>query len=471
MTIAVSSVELEGVVDRRRPPAPEPLTEPLGPLALYRALRTNAVSAWRREAYEEPYIADRNILGGYVLLADPDLIRRVLIDNAANYPKDALQLEKLEPAVGRGLLTADGESWRLQRRTVAPLFQPQSVERYLAPMAASIDALLDRWARHAETGAVIDVAREMTSLTYDVISRTVFSHEIETPPDVMGEAITTYFDALGRIDLWDVLPLPRWLPRPAFIRAKPAQKIFREEVRRLLARRRARIEKGEALPDDLVTRLMNARDPETGAPLSDVVIHDNLVTFIGAGHETTANALTWTLFLLGEFSGADARMAAELKRVPADRTPGEGELAGMAVTRMILEESMRLYPPVPFMSREAIGPDLLGDAQVVRGTRIIIAPWVLHRHRKLWTDPDLFVPERFSPQRRAAIARFAYLPFGAGARICVGMTFAMQEAMLALAMIVRRFRVTLAEGTTVMPYARMTLRPLGGLPMRISARD
>jgi cytochrome P450 len=142
----------------------------------------------------------------------------------------------------------------------------------------------------------------------------------------------------------------------------------------------------------------------------------------------------------------------------------------MAVTRMILEESMRLYPPVPFMSREAIGSDRLGEAQVVRGTRIIIAPWVLHRHRKLWTDPELFVPQRFSPERRAAIPRFAYLPFGAGARICVGMTFAMQEAMLALAMMVRRFRVTLAEGTTVMPFARMTLRPLGGLPMRISAR-
>jgi cytochrome P450 len=471
MTIVVSSAELDGVADRRRPPAPEPLTRALGPLGLYRALRTNSVSAWRQEAYEEPYIADRNILGGFVLLGDPDLVRHVLIDNAANYPKDDLQLEKLEPAVGRGLLTADGESWRLQRRTVAPLFQPQSVERYLAPMAASLDVMLARWERHAETGAAIDVAQEMTTLTYDIISRTVFSHEIETPPHVMGEAITTYFDALGRIDLWDVLPLPRWLPRPAFIRAKPAQKIFREEVRRLLARRRARIAAGEALPDDLVTRLMNARDPETSKPLSDVVIHDNLVTFIGAGHETTANALTWTLFLVGEFPAADAAMAAEAKRVPAERAPGEGELAGMSATRMILEESMRLYPPVPFMSREAIGPDRLGEAQVMRGTRIIIAPWVLHRHRRLWTDPDLFVPERFSPERRAAIPRFAYMPFGAGARICVGMTFAMQEAMLALAMIMRRFRVTLVEGTSVMPFARMTLRPLGGLPMRISARE
>src|SRR5687768_7424066 len=222
-----------------RPPAPEPRQQPLGPLGLYRALRSNAISAWRAEAYEEPYIADRNMLGGYILLNEPDLIRRVFIDNAANYPKDGLQLEKLTPAVGRGLLTAQPESWRLQRRTVAPLFQPLAVERYLAPMAASVDEMLARWERHAAEGAIVDIAREMTALTYDIISRTVFSHEIETPADVMGEAITTYFDALGRIDLWDVLPLPRWLPRPAFIKARPAQKIFREEVRRMLDRRRA----------------------------------------------------------------------------------------------------------------------------------------------------------------------------------------------------------------------------------------
>ena len=455
----------------RRPPAPEPRVHRLGPLALYRALRTNSVTAWRAAAYEEPYIADRNMLGGYVLLNDPDLIRRVLIDNAANYPKDGLQLEKLTPAVGRGLLTSEAESWRLQRRTVAPLFQPQAVAGYLAPMAASVEQMLARWERHAEAGGTIDVAREMTALTYDIISRTVFSHEIETPAEVMGEAITRYFDALGRIDLWDVLPLPRFLPRPAFIRAKPAQKIFREEVRRMLERRRARIAAGVAVPSDLVARLIEARDPETGAPLTDAVIHDNLVTFIGAGHETTANALAWTLFLLSEFPDADARLAAEAKSVTDGRVPGADDLARLTQTRMILEESMRLYPPVPFMSREALGPDRLGDVAVTPGTRIIIAPWVLHRHRKLWPDADLFMPERFAPENRAKIPRFAYLPFGAGARICVGMTFAMQEALLALAMIARRFRATLVEGSPVMPFARMTLRPMNGLPMRIALRS
>ena len=282
----------------------------------------------------------------------------------------------------------------------------------------------------------------------------------------MGEAITTYFEALGRIDLWDVLPLPRWLPRPAFIKARPAQKIFRDEVLRLFERRRARIAAGESVPDDLVTRLINARDPETGAPLSDAVVHDNLVTFIGAGHETTANALTWTLFLLSEFREADARVAAE-----ATDAPDADALARLTDTRMILEEAMRLYPPVPFMSRAARSRDMIGEVAVAAGTRIIIAPWVLHRHRKLWPDADMFVPERFAPENRGRIPRFAYLPFGAGPRICVGMTFAMQEALLALTMIARRFRLTLAEGADVMPFARMTLRPMHGLPMRVEARS
>ena len=449
----------------RRPPAPEPRTVPLGPLGLYRALRANAITAWRAEAYEEPIIADRNMLGGYVLLNDPDLIRHVLVDNAANYPKDRLQLEKLTPAVGKGLLTADSDSWRLQRRVVAPLFQPTAIERYLAPMAASIEEMLARWESHAQSGAAIDVAREMTALTYDIISRTVFSHEIETPAEVMGAAITTYFEALGRIDLWDVLPLPRFLPRPAFIRARPAQKIFRDEVRRMLHRRRARIGESLGVPDDLVTRLIEARDPESGEPLSDAVIHDNLVTFIGAGHETTANALSWTLFLLSEFPDADARVAAEAREAPA-----QDDLARLTATRMILGESMRLYPPVPFMSRGVVAPDRLGDLEVTPNTRVIIAPWVLHRHRKLYQNADLFRPERFAPERRAHIPRFAYLPFGAGARICVGAAFAMQEMLLALSMIARRFRLTLAEGAQVMPLARMTLRPMHGLPMRVTRR-
>jgi cytochrome P450 len=449
------------IPDRRRPPAPLPRAVALGPLALYRALRANAVTVWRQEAFEAPFVADRGLIGDFVIVNDPDAIRRVFIDNAANYPKDRLQREKLGPAVGEGLLTSEAEEWRLQRRTVAPLFQPQAVQAYLATMAEAVDAMLARWTAD-ETR---DIAAEMTALTYDIIARTVFSSEIETSAEVMGAAITDYFEAMGRIDLWDVLPLPRWLPRPSLIGARGAVTVFREEVRRLLARRRARLTAGAALPDDLVTRLMNARDPETGAPLSDAVIHDNLVTFIGAGHETTANALGWTLFLLSEFPGADAAVAAEA----AGLAPGD--VAGLTRTRMVLEEAMRLYPPVPFLSRQAKGPDRFGEIEVRPGARIIIAPWVLHRHRALWQEPDLFAPERFAPERRAAIPRFAYLPFGAGPRVCVGNTFALQEALLVLAMVTRRFRLRLVDGAQVMPVARMTLRPAHGLPMRLEKRE
>ena len=456
--------------DRRRPPAPHPPARRLGALTLYRMLRTNPIATWRQEAYEAPVLADRGPMGAFVIVNRPDAIRHVFLDNAANYPKDALQLEKLEPALGHGLLTAEQDDWRFQRRTVAPLFQPPAVATYLPAMIAAVGGMLARWEVAAARGAILDGAREMTALTYEIISRTVFSNEIETGPDVMSAAVTRYFDTHGRIDLWDFLKFPSWLPRPAEWRVRPATRVFRGEVRRLLQRRRARQAAGEAVPDDLVTLLAAARDPETGGALSEDVIHDNLVTFMGAGHETTANALGWTLFLLSEFPWAFDRLAQEVDAVLAGRMPTVDDLAHLNAVRMTLEEAMRLYPPVPFLSRQSVGPDRIGDVEIAPGTLVIVAPWLVHRHRTLWHEPDLFEPERFSPERRASIPRFAYLPFGAGPRVCIGMGFAMQEALVALAMIVQRFRPCVLAGADVEPIARVTLRPSHGLPMRLERR-
>jgi cytochrome P450 len=456
--------------DRRRPAAPQPPQGKIGWVALYRGLRTNPITTWGQQAYEQPILADSGIMGPFVIVNRPDAIRHVFLDNAANYPKDAFQLEKLGPALGRGLLTSERDEWRFQRRTVAPLFQPSAVAAYLPVMADAVAAMLARWETAAAKGAVLDAAREMTALTYEIISRTVFSGEIETGADVMSAAITRFFDTHGRINLWDIVKLPRWLPRPAEWRVRPATRVFREEVRGLLQRRRARQAAGEAVPDDLVTLLAAARDPETGAALSEQTIHDNLVTFIGAGHETTANALGWTLFLLAEFPWAFDRMAQEVDVVLAGRVPTHDDLERLSVVRMTLEESMRLYPPVPFLSREAAGPDRVDGVEIAPGTLVIVAPWLVHRHRLLWQEPDLFEPERFAPERRAKIPRFAYLPFGAGARVCIGAGFAMQEALLALAMIVQRFRPHLVPGARVEPVARVTLRPARGLPMRFERR-
>ena len=456
--------------ERRRPAAPQPPQGKIGWVALYRGLRTNPITTWGEQAYEQPILADSGIMGPFVIVNRPDAIRHVFLDNAANYPKDAFQLEKLGPALGRGLLTSEREEWRFQRRTVAPLFQPSAVAAYLPVMADAVAAMLARWETAAAKGAVLDAAREMTALTYEIISRTVFSGEIETGADVMSAAITRFFDTHGRINLWDIVKLPRWLPRPAEWRVRPATRVFREEVRGLLRRRRARQAAGEAVPDDLVTLLAAARDPETGAALSEQTIHDNLVTFIGAGHETTANALGWTLFLLAEFPWAFDRMAQEVDAVLAGRVPTHDDLERLGAVRMTLEESMRLYPPVPFLSREAAGPDRIDGVEIAPGTLVIVAPWLVHRHRLLWQEPDLFEPERFAPERRAKIPRFAYLPFGAGARVCIGAGFAMQEALLALAMIVQRFRPHLVPGARVEPVARVTLRPARGLPMRFERR-
>jgi len=455
--------------DRRRPSAPLPLTGRLGPWRYYRALRTNPIKSWRQEAYEAPILVDRGPLSDIIVVNLPDAIRRVFLDNVGNYPKDRLQLEKLEPGLGRGLLTAESEDWKLQRRTLAPLFRPQAVTDYLPDMVGAVREHLARFEVAATEGATIDMAAEMTALTYEIISRTVFSSELQTSAEVMRAAISHYFAVLGRIDLWDFLKVPFWLPRPALWRVRSSTRVFRTEVHRLLKQRRAR-ETTAGAPRDIVTLLIQARDPETGSALSDRIINDNLVTFIGAGHETTANALGWTLFLLSEFPWAYDRLAQEVDAVLNGNAPAIEDIPKLVFTRMVIEEAMRLYPPVPFLSRQAVQPDRLGDVEVRPRSLVVVAPWVVHRHRLLWEKPDLFEPERFAPDRRALVPRFGYLPFGAGPRICIGAGFAMQEAVIALAMIAQRFRFRLTADAEVEPVAWITLRPWKGLPMRLERR-
>src|ERR1043166_3822713 len=252
--LAVGPLDDLPLRDRRRPPAPQPPRGKLGRLAIYRGLRNNPITTWGQDLYEKPIVVDRGLMGDFAIVNRPDAIRHVFLDNAANYPKDALQLEKLEPALGHGLLTAQRNEWRLQRRTVAPLFQPAAVGAYFPVMVDAVAEMLARWEAAAAEGTVLDAAREMTALTYQIISRTVFSNEIETGADVMSAAITRFFDTHGRVDLWDIEKLLRRLPRPAEFRVRPATRVFREEVRRLLQRRRERQAAGQSVPNDQIGR-------------------------------------------------------------------------------------------------------------------------------------------------------------------------------------------------------------------------
>ena len=462
--LAEPPIDVAAPPRRFRPPAPEPLRRPPDLFAFLKGARANPLTTWTQAHFEEPIIVSEGILGHVAVLSDPAAIRHVLVDAAAKYRKDDLQRRVLAPGLGEGLLTAEGETWRSQRRAMASLFTPRTVATFRAPMAEAADRLVRRLVRRRE-GRRIDAALEMTRVTLDVLERTIFTHGLSRDPDALSRAITRYFEAIGPIDPLDVLGLPGWIPRVGRLRARPALRFFDEVVGELIDARMAAIDRGEAAPRDLLTLLIEARDPETGQGLSDLEVRANVVTFIGAGHETTANALSWALYLVSQAPEVRERLEAEV-----DAAEDDADVAALPYTRAVVEEAMRLYPPVPFMSRSALEEDRIAGFRIPKGSLVMIAPWVLHRHKRLWRDPETFDPSRFLPEARGSIDRFAYLPFGAGPRVCIGASFALQEAVLVLARLARAMRLDLAPGHEVMPVHRVTLRPAGGLPMDVRLR-
>ena len=452
-----------------RPPAPAPLDEPLDLIDFLKAIRKNPLGSWMRDHFEQPIVAGDGVLGRVTTISAPQAIRHVLVDNAANYRKDELQRRVLAPGLGNGLLTAEGDEWRLQRRTLAPLFAPRNVASFWPAMVEAAERLVRRWRRRSN-GRVLDVSLEMTRVTLAVLERTIFTNGPAHDPDALGRAITRYFEAIGPLDPLDVFGFPEWLPRIGRIRARPAVRFFEEVVGELIATRKALLAEGGDAPRDILTLLLEAADPETGKGLGDYEVRANIVTFIGAGHETTANALSWSLYLLSQAPEMRERIEAEVDEVLGQRLIEPADLDRLVFTRAVLDEAMRLYPPVPFMSRAALREDSIDGLRIPKGSVVMIAPWVVHRHRRLWDEPDAFDPGRFLPERRGAIDRFAYLPFGAGPRVCIGASFALQEAVIVLAAIVRAARLDLADGHEVRPLHRITLRPEGGLPMKLLLR-
>jgi cytochrome P450 len=451
-----------------RPPAPVPRAKSLGPIGLLRVLRDNPLEAWTQAHFHKPAVAANLVLGHVVLLNEPSSVRRVLVDNTANYRKDSLQQRVLSAGLSNGLLAAEGDQWRSQRRTLAPMFALKTVMGFAPAMVDSAATLIERWRRLAP-GSLVDVVHEMTGVTIDVLERTIFSDGLGRHPDDVRHAMTTYFDTIGRIDPFDVLGLPSVLPRLTRWQARATLRFFDAAVDDIVAKRRRQLaEDPRRGPRDILTLLLEAQDPETGQGMSEEEVRANILTFIAAGQETTANALTWSLYLLSQSPEWRARVASE-----ADRELG-GPVDGLAErlmeTRAVIDEAMRLYPPIVAMSRSALGPDELAGLKIKRGSMVVIAPYVLHRHRLLWEHPDHFDPRRFLGERRSRIDRFAYLPFGVGARTCIGAAFALQEATLVLASIAKNFQFELAPGHEVWPLQRVTLRPRGGLPMVLLPR-
>jgi cytochrome P450 len=350
---------------------------------------------------------------------------------------------------------------------MAPSFDPRSVMAYVDMMAATSTEFADRWAE-APDGAEKDVSAEMTALTLQIISRTMFSGDAGEMTGITGAALSDGADAAFNFGLLDVLPIIG--PMRLAAKAKLMEKIFAPldgVIQRLIEARRA--DPGKT---DLLGRLVAALDVETGKGLSAKEVRDEVLTIFIAGHETTASAMTFVWYVLSQFPQWEAKLHAELGAVLGGRTPTESDLPKLVLTRRIIEEAMRLYPPAPGLSaRVALQADELAGQPIAAGSTILVSSWVLHRHRKLWDDPERFDPDRFSPERSEGRPRFAYLPFGGGPRVCIGQVLAMTEATLILATLAQRFRLRVRPGHAVEIQHRVTIRPCGGLPMRLEKRQ
>ena len=439
-----------------------------GRLPLFQFLRTvrdSSVATYGEHAFEREVFERRILWQRYLVVNAPAGVQRVLLDNAGNYVKSRIARRLLEPGLGRGLLTSEGEDWRRQRRIMAPAFDHRSLLAYAPMMAEATTALAERWDRLPE-GASVDAAADMMRLTLAIIARAMFSTDAESVSATVEQAVGRY-QVEVRPNLLDLLGVPERWQRG---RARGWQEIFREFdelIERLIRRESA----DGNQPKDLLARLIAARDSETGLGMSAKEVRDQVVTIFMAGHETTAQALAWTWYLLSQHPREEAKVHAELASVLGGRAPRFEDIASLRYTRMVFEEAMRLYPPAHTISRQALAEDEVAGRKVRKGSTVFIVPWLLHRHRLLWERPDAFEPERFAPERASQRHRFAYIPFGGGPRICIGAAFAMTEALVILATLAQRYRLRLAPGHPVEPVGLITLRPRHGLRMILERRS
>ena len=417
-----------------------------------------AVVGWSQLAFESDYFK-RNVLGHTVhVVLKPDWVQRVLLDNASNYEKPRLVKRILSRTIGRGLLTSERDMWRTQRKIVAASFTPPAVDALIPLFAEVGENMGASWSAGSR-----DMAVEATTATMRVIATALFSGDDRlTTPEAMNH-ITASMESVGEARIQVLLGLPLVPLTAKGRRGRAGQQFLRTTLGAIVAERM-----GSDAPDDFVTAMVHeliARFPREEA--IELAI-DNAATFYIAGHETTANLTSWTLFVLSEQPELQDRIAAEADS--ALRAGVDAELPQrLPLLRAVIDETLRLYPPVPRFDREAVGDDRLGEHEVRAGDLVSIWPWIIHRHKKLWDEPDAFDPKRFGPHARER-HRFQYLPFGAGPRTCVGARFSLTEALAILAIWFRHWRFEPQPGRTVRPSGMVTLRQEGGLPLILSRR-
>jgi cytochrome P450 len=441
-----------------RPPGPR--GSPL--LGSTLEMRRDPLGAYTRFAREHgDVVLVRFLLWPLYLLFHPDHVRRVLQEKHSAYGKDLYTYRLLKPVVGNGLVTNDGPGWLRQRRLVQPAFHRSRLPDLAAIAVEACARLVERWDAVAGSGRVVDVADEMQRLALQVAGRSLFRSDLSSEASEAGAAFATVNELLTDY-VHSPLP-PLAVPSRRNLRLRAATRVLDRLVGRIVGQRRAQAAEG----GDVLSALLLARDEETGRGMDDRQLRDEVVTLLFAGHETTASALAWTFFLLARHPREEARVREEAVAVMGGAYPSLDDLERMPLAGRALDEAMRLYPPAWSFGRRALRDDEIGGFRIPAGSLVWVSPYVTHRHPDFWERPEEFEPDRFSPERSAARPRFAYFPFGSGPRMCVGAHFATTVARLALASVLPRFRLRLAEGFEPEPQALLTLRSRNGMRMTV----
>ena len=430
-------------------------TAVIGDLAILEGMRHNPIDLWGPAAYRDAAVEGRFLGRAQILVNEPTVIAHILQGNRTNYRRDVASRRMLRPVLGDGLLTAEGEHWRRQRRAIAPSMAPRALT-LLASLVAE-DALVAEATLASRLGEPVELLPIMQRLALDIAGRSMFSLE-------MGVYIEEFRQVLGGYvgDLSHPVAADFLLPEGAPSRVEKKRAAFREEWLRLLdalIRKRLEARRGKIESRDLFDMLVDARDPETGEALDTETLRDDVATMILAGHETTAVTLFWSCLLLARHSDWQEELAAEAGGIDLSPAGAADALASLPALRRHIDEALRLYPPVFAIAREAIEDDAVGGLSIPAGALITIAPYVTHRHERFWREPDRFYPARWAAGEEAP-GRYTYLPFGAGPRVCIGATFALTEALVVLGRLLQRFRFRLVHGDEVVrPRGMVTTHP------------
>jgi cytochrome P450 len=406
------------------------------------------------------------------LLSHPDAVQYVLRDNARNYRKGVL-FKPIEALQGQGLLTSEGEHWLRQRRLVQPAFHRRQLATFAEVMVDEARAVVQEWRQAGQTGTPVNVAERMNRLTFNVVGRVVLGVAPDTLEEYSRQLKAIALRLLQYMHDRATHPwaLPAWIPTPRNRQFRRAVAVYDALVQQIISARRHALQSARAPATDMLALLLAASDDTSGEGMSDRQLRDEVITFIGAGAETSAHALSWTWYLLAQHPAIASRVHAELDTVLGGRPPTLHDLPHLPYSRQVLDEALRLYPPSVVLPRQANAADTISGYGVPQDAVVVISQYIIHRHPDFWSAPEQFQPERFTPAQAARRHRFAYIPFGEGPRMCIGQAFALMEMHLVLATLAQAYTLQVVPERPVVPELAVTLRPRDGLWMTVHTRD